>query len=247
MKSAFTYKQDKWLNDNVNAMGRRWNEIAEAFNSTFGTDRSKESIRRRSGYLLIPSSRNEYTEEQCRWIVEHAYLPRSVMADHFENEFGTRHSVRSLANKCSSLKAYKLIECTGEYRKLCVWTPEIDLWICANVRRFRGRHSDMVKELNHTFGTRFTERAVNYRKWMLKAKDNGFYEHEDLWLLDHSGLKTKELTEMFNQAFGEHRSCDSIYKHMRRLKKKALPDEQEAVKNASHTIGCEITPSNEID
>lgn len=213
-KTIYTETQDRWLNDNVNAMGRRWDEITLAFNSTFGTSMSKDSLRRRTYRIMVPFEKPYYTDEQCKWIVDHSYLPRSVMKEHFSKEFGVNPSVRSLERKCANLKAYKLFEVTNEHKQLCIWTDEIDAWLKENTRLYRDDNSGLVKALNHRFGTRFTVRAVNHRRWKLRIKLKGFYRHEDEWLLKHKDINLCTLTYMFNDTFFEHRSEASIEKHL---------------------------------
>lgn len=247
MTSAYTDEHDRWLNENVPVFRGDWKAITDTFNERFGMSMSRHSVRCRAAYLFIPTTHRKFTEENDAWLKDHAYMDRKTMTRHYNERFGQSRTVRSIEQRCAKIGAYKLIECTKEYQSMCRWSDDIDAWIVANVRRFRGRHPDMVKELNHVFGTRFTERAVSYRKWMLKALDKGYYPEEDEWLVLHIGTDIQKLTEMFNERFNEHRSAPSIDKHMYRLRKKALPDEREGVCNASDGKRVEVTPLEEND
>jgi hypothetical protein len=98
---TYSEEQARFITENADKM--RYSELAELFNSKFGTRKTVKQIRKWCQYHGISGiSSRDFTPEQEQFIIERQYdMTREQLADKFNACFGTHISATKLKSWCN--------------------------------------------------------------------------------------------------------------------------------------------------
>lgn len=173
-------------------------DLAEKFNSEFGTDYPKHTIRQEL-YRHTDSrlhSEHLYTEEQENFIKENAdILSRKELLKRFNEKFNASVTYAGITQKCVNL---------GLDRKIERIIDEQKQFIIENYKSMDW-HS-LCDLLNQKYGTNFNVKSLNritYEMGLRKYERNHFTDEQRIFLMDNiEKYSYPKLTELFNEKFG---------------------------------------------
>lgn len=190
----------------VNNQDMKRNDLAEKFNSEFGTDYPEYTIRHEL-YKYTDRRLNNwhlYTEEQEKFIKENADIfSRKELLKRFNKKFNVSITYSGITQKCVNL---------GLERKIERITDEQKQFIIGNYKSMDWH--TLCDLLNQKYGTDFNVKSLNritYEMGLKKYERNHFTDEHRIFLMDNiEKYSYPKLTELFNEKFGTNCSQGAV-------------------------------------